>query len=382
MTVCKKCLVSSRDSGVELDGEGLCRLCRSARSGSRPAPPPELVDRCLRDFEETVAGVRGRFAYDGLICLSGGKDSSYLAFLLREKYGLKLLGFNLRTGFEAPGAGANLERVIRKLGIELDRFVWPADFSRRFYRYFFGRPLREGLTATVCRACQLALLGAAVQAARRRSIPLVFVGYSPFQTAEKWFYEIEKATLDAHYRAFDGFWEQPGLSPGFKKNFYPLGDEAAGGEGGSFPRVLIPLHVCGCPSEKRVREKLAELGLLAAKKTLPRRTKCRLVWLSAYLDTVHFDDYPFRELVSEKIRVGEASRRRYLAAGAIFTWLCRHRLFRKRLIRKTLAELGLDEAEALACLGKARKSDRGYRDIFRIRPDREILPGPEGEARP
>jgi len=379
VTVCKKCLVTTRDPGIELDEQGLCRLCRNPLLGFRASPPAALASRCLRDFEETVSRLKGRFAYDGLICLSGGKDSSYLAVLLREKYGLNLLGYNLETGFEAKGVRDNLSGVAGKLNVDLEIFSWPADFSRRFYRYFFTRPLREGLTATVCRVCQLALLGAAVQAARRRRIPLVFLGYSPFQTAEKWFYEIFPETLAAQYRAFGGFWEQPGLSPAFRENFYFPGE--AEGEPARFPRILAPLHVCEYPSEKLIRKKLDERGFLAAKKTLPRRTKCRLVWLSACLDTIHFQDHPFRELISEKIRRGEASRWKYLLAGRLFSWLCRNRLFRRKLVRNTLADLGMTETEALEFLGKTRESDRGYRDIFRIHPGREILRGPHESER-
>ena len=85
MTVCKKCLLTSDYPGIEFDDAGVCQLCRTDNRGFRAAPPPQLVEDCRRDFEETVERIRGRHAYDAVLCLSGGKDSAWLAYLLTEK---------------------------------------------------------------------------------------------------------------------------------------------------------------------------------------------------------------------------------------------------------------------------------------------------------
>jgi len=377
MTTCKKCLVTSSRPEVDFDSRGVCRLCREYDRGSRPTLPTQLVERGREDFSATADKIRGKYPYDALICLSGGKDSSYLASLLREEYGLKLLGYHVSTGFQPSFSRDNLSRVVERLGIPLEVFSFPDDFSRQFYRYFFTRPLTAGLTGTICRICQLAIVSAALGRARKGKIPLVVTGYSPFQTGGDWFYELTPEAFTEGFRALGGFWSDPGIPPEVRDRFFIPGEEA----GESMPRLLMPLHVLDYPSEKEIRSRLESRGLLPGSRSLPRRTKCDLIWLMAYLDTLHFGFPPHRLLVSEKIRKGEASRLKYLAGFQALTWLCRFRLFKPALIRATLRKLGLSEEEALRSLKASRASDEPYRDIFRMDPRREITARPASPPR-
>lgn len=369
VTVCKKCLLTSEYPGIEFDSRGVCQLCRSSDRGFRSSPPSELVERCRQDFDETVRRIKGTHPYDGLICLSGGKDSVYLASVLKEKFGLRLLAYNVQTGFGSALSRSNLTQAVAKLELPLDQFVWPPDFSSAFFRYFFTNPLKQGLTATVCRVCQLALLGSAVRLAQEKAIPLVLIGYSPSQVARDWYYELKRETFLDTYRAFGGFWESPGISPSIKERYYFPTE----GDDSSFPRILMPLHILDYPSEQEVRNRLQERGILEKRHTLTRRGMCDLRLLMAHCDTLHFGDTPFRDWVSEKIRKGEASRLRYLLKFKIFNWLCRTRLFKPRLLRVTLQRLDLTEKQILDYLEDARESEDVFRDIYKIEPSRELL---------
>lgn len=368
MTTCKKCLVTSARPEADFDSRGLCRSCRDYEAGKRGGPSPELVAWGRKDFSATVEGTRGKRACDALVCLSGGKDSTYLASLLRGEYGLKLVGFYVAIGFQPAFSRANLDRAADRLGIPLEVFSWPDDFSRRFYRYFFTRPLASGLTGTVCRVCQLAIISAALGHARRRGIPLVLTGYSPYQSGGDWFYELKPEVFASAWRAMGDFWSDPAIPRGLRGRFYL----PEGPDGEPPPRLLMPLHVLDYPSEREVRARLAREGLLPSSRSLPRKTKCDLVRLMAYLDTLHFGAPPHRLLVSEKIRRGEASRWKYRAVFRAFSWLCRLGLFQPALVRATLRRIGLTGEEALRCLRESRESDEGYRDVFRMDPRREL----------
>lgn len=87
--------MTSEYPGIEFNDAGVCQLCRTADRGFRASPPPEQIERGRQDFEETVRRIKGKHPYDALLCLSGGKDSAYLAYLLTEEYGLNLLAYNM-----------------------------------------------------------------------------------------------------------------------------------------------------------------------------------------------------------------------------------------------------------------------------------------------
>lgn len=376
MKICKKCMLTEASAGDEFDGEGVCRLCAATEPSFRESPPAELKSQGLIDFEQTLARVKGKHKYDALLCLSGGKDSSYLADVLQKEYGLNLLAYNVQNGTRSPQSAANTKRVVKKLGLAFDQFVWPAEFSKAFFHYLFTHPLREGLTATVCRVCQFSLLSSAVCRAQQEDIPLVLIGYSPFQVSETFFYELTAETFSEEFRAAGALWDQLGIVQEMKPKFaFPTEKNLR-----NMPRILMPLHVLDCPSETEIRNRLQLTGLLKKRLTLPRRTMCEVQLLMAHCDTLHFGEPPFRDWISEKIRKGEANRLKYILGFKVFGWLCRLRLFRPALMRTTLKRLGLTEAQVLDGLKHAVESEASFHDIYKINPSRDVPDGARDEG--
>lgn len=81
-------------------------------------------------FEQMVAAVkknRGRGQYDCILGLSGGVDSSYLAYLA-WKAGLKVLAMHTDAGWNSEIAVSNIERILQVTGFDLVTHVvdWPA----------------------------------------------------------------------------------------------------------------------------------------------------------------------------------------------------------------------------------------------------------------
>ena len=57
--------------------------------------------------------------HDVLIGLSGGVDSSYVAYLLKKKYNLRALAVHLDNGWNTELSVANVEQIVKKLDIDL-----------------------------------------------------------------------------------------------------------------------------------------------------------------------------------------------------------------------------------------------------------------------
>ncbi len=369
MKTCKKCVMTSEYPGIELDTDGICQLCHKPPGSFRSTPSKEIFDGYRNDFEETLQRVKGKYLYDGLLCLSGGKDSAYLAHILQKKYNLRLLAFNVQSGFGSDLAKSNVDQLVDKLNLPLKTFTWPDGFGEMFYRYFFLNPLRQGLTATVCRVCQTLLLSSTVQAAKDEGIPLIFHGYSLLQMTKNWCYEITRDTLVDQYNARTDFWKQTSELEEIRNHFhFPSMNDVD-----TWPRILMPLHVIDCPTEDEIRIQLNKLNLLPTKKSPTRKTTCILRWLMAYLDTRHFGEPPFRDWISEKIRLGEASRFKYLLESKGFSWLCKHHLYRPFFIQSTLKRLGLTEQEVLKAMQESTIDESIFNDIYKINPSRDIL---------
>jgi len=79
--------------------------------------------------------------YDCAIGLSGGVDSSYLAYVARKELGLRLLAVHVDGGWNSELATRNIENIVNKLDIDLHTSVVDWEEMRDLQRAF----LRAGL---------------------------------------------------------------------------------------------------------------------------------------------------------------------------------------------------------------------------------------------
>src|SRR5688572_20301599 len=94
--ICKRCVLPDSFPGIDFDENGLCSLCRA-----EPSVDDAKKKRAgLRSkLEDLYRSVRGSGDYDCLVAYSGGKDSSYTLFTLKEQYGLRCLAITIDNGF-------------------------------------------------------------------------------------------------------------------------------------------------------------------------------------------------------------------------------------------------------------------------------------------
>jgi hypothetical protein len=168
---CARCLLSVAVPGVRLRVDGLCSVC-------------EAHDAVWGDWERRKAGLArelqdildaaraARRPYDALVPLSGGKDSTYVLYLARRRYGLRCLAVTFDNGFQTEHARRNIRSAVDALQVDhvSYRVGWPV--LRDLYRLFF---LKCGL---FCPVCMVGIAHAIDLAAAAYSIPLVLSGTS------------------------------------------------------------------------------------------------------------------------------------------------------------------------------------------------------------
>jgi N-acetyl sugar amidotransferase len=115
--MCTRCIMDTTDPAITFDSAGVCNHCHrydelaATRIFShRPGALESLVAAIKRDGH-------GR-RYDCVIGVSGGVDSSYVAYLVKQ-LGLRPLAVHLDNGWDHELAVANIEKLLKRLDIDL-----------------------------------------------------------------------------------------------------------------------------------------------------------------------------------------------------------------------------------------------------------------------
>lgn len=118
--VCKKCVMNTTDTKLELDEHGVCDRCRDYEDRILPwwnhgrGHEAEL-QKLITDIKKSGEGKK----YDCLLGLSGGLDSSYMLHMAVREWGLRPFVFHIDAGWDLPETIDNLRRMCDKMGVKM-----------------------------------------------------------------------------------------------------------------------------------------------------------------------------------------------------------------------------------------------------------------------
>lgn len=349
---CTKCLMPENYPDISFDSDGACDFCRGERHLGA-ANLPEVREQMARkdalreDFEQAMAECKGRSDYDCLVPISGGKDSAYLLWLLKEKYGLKLLAFSVDTGLLSPVARPNIRRMATRLDVDHMFFTPHFGFFKKLYRHYLRHPNLErcgtaepGHVGTTCRACSTSIHSMALMEASRRSIPLVTLGYSPDQI-EHHFYEVPQEEIRGQSWVPEPLHEAP-FDEADRACYW---DPGRIGLSGAFPRLLFPFHVIDYPGRQDLIRQVTEMGLVRKGKSRPVVTNCWVNWVLTELDIRKMGYNPYVPFLSDSVRSGAEKRGPWVALLNFARFMTRtglnRKVFRRRKLDHVLRKLEL-----------------------------------------
>lgn len=130
--------MDTSDPHIAFDAEGRCDHCKNFYDNI--VPNWHTDERGLKQIEPIVEKIRkdGRGRdHDCLIGISGGLDSSYLAYIVK-KFGLRPMLFHVDAGWNSQQAVNNIEKLID--GLNLDLYTEVVDWEEmRDLQYSFFR---------------------------------------------------------------------------------------------------------------------------------------------------------------------------------------------------------------------------------------------------
>ncbi len=184
MKRCKRCIMPETVPGITFNDDGTCSFCQSYRK-----------EPCLdkSEFETILSSSRQRGArYDCVVALSGGRDSTYVLYLAKAVYGLKVLAVNYDHEFRTDEAAMNMQNVCARLGVDFLSFRSGKGLGHKILKYDLRSSSVEQMK--LCRACAYGHTAVPYIAAEQHQVPLILRGESSFES-----------TMNLQQVAYQGF---------------------------------------------------------------------------------------------------------------------------------------------------------------------------------
>lgn len=186
LQICSRTVMDTSDPEITFDPSGVSNHWYEYQELTRThlLPPEQASEELSRVVRRIRERGRGK-AYDCVLGLSGGVDSSYLAHLAVE-LGLRPLLVHFDNGWNTELAVNNIERLVKGLNLDLFTFVmdWP-EFRDLQRSYFKASVLDLDVPADHM------IFGALYKLARRYGLKVILSGGNIVTEAilpRKWYY--------------------------------------------------------------------------------------------------------------------------------------------------------------------------------------------------
>lgn len=143
--MCSQCVMDDTDTEITFDENGVCNHCNEILSkiANRPScidKPQTTLDSILRKLKKQSSGNK----YDCLAGISGGLDSSYLIYKMKD-WGLNPLLVHVDAGWNTSEAVSNIKAIADYTGFDLYTKVvyWPDIRALQRAYLFSGVPNQD-----------------------------------------------------------------------------------------------------------------------------------------------------------------------------------------------------------------------------------------------
>jgi hypothetical protein len=293
MITCNKCVLTEKFPGITFNESGVCNFC-SNYAGAEQANEDKKVYRAK--FEALLAEIKGTSDYDCTLLYSGGKDSTYTLYVLREVFKLKVLALTFDNGFISEQAFRNIRTMSEKLGC--DSLIFKADFGlmKKVLVNAVNNEMYSPKTleraSTICTSCIGLAKFIFLKIALEKKIPIMAWGWTPGQAP------IRSSIMKVNPMLFRSM--QEALRKPMEKiagegiNRYFLNNEYFK-NAIIFPYNLSPLAFMDY-DENDIFDKIKSLGWVSPQEVDANSTNCLL---NSFANRVHIEKYGFHPYAFE-----------------------------------------------------------------------------------
>ncbi len=127
--------MDTTDPEIVFFDDGTCNHCREFLTQKSRFTPGPGRERRLTEMLDSIKSAGSGKRYDCVVGVSGGVDSTYVAYIAKE-LGLRPLAVHLDNGWNSELAVHNIEHTLETLGIDLHTVVLDWDTFRELQKSF------------------------------------------------------------------------------------------------------------------------------------------------------------------------------------------------------------------------------------------------------
>ena len=112
--ICKICVMDKTTQFINFDKNGVCNYCHAHNELDKQFP----INGNEHKIAQKIINEGKNNKFDCILGLSGGRDSTFLVYLVKS-LGLRPLLVHFNDGFDNPTAGKNIRNIVKKTNFEL-----------------------------------------------------------------------------------------------------------------------------------------------------------------------------------------------------------------------------------------------------------------------
>ena len=284
--ICKNCVLDSKTSGVIINADsGLCQFCEHFAPLSK-----EKKEESKAQMDALLSSPPTRGMYDVIMALSGGVDSSYALYRLKQEYPhLRILAVQFDNGFISDTAFENARKFCELtksiyFRLKLDNNLLRDTFKKAAQSKDAYPGFAKYRASDMCNTCMSIIKQKIVEMAINTKTPFIVFAFSPGQT-EVPFITLTRPFMMWIRKLFDGQLKTMGVKD---RTQYLMDLDSITTSSPDTEVMIIHPFLVWEYNKQLLRQECIRLGWKEPDLNDPNSSNCLL---NAYAIKNHFDKY-------------------------------------------------------------------------------------------